>query len=315
LLEDEELAVVQDCVKPRTQKNNILSRHCVESLLESMPDEDFNKLVRIPPGIPLYEVTFKEMKFFSEAIHLVGNYCKYSRELYQIPFVVDGKIVNGYSIENIILEALKKVVSFKGMVFLASSFDDASFRVLGKGRTFYLQIQDAKVDSISHQQCRTIERIINAAKGLRVKNLKQADKKDIMVTMESEQQNPRSYKLLCIVYKCKNVDYCVNAVNMYSKISIQQKTPVRVLHQNRPYNSKEKKIYYIKATKIKNNLLEIELCAECGLSVGEFVNGDFGRTNPSLCDIMKAKVELLAVDVVDFQSTLACAAEEEDVEI
>jgi tRNA U54 and U55 pseudouridine synthase Pus10 len=66
--------------------------------------------------------------------------------------------------------------SFKGMVFLASSFDDASFRVLGKGRTFYLQIQDAKVDSISHQQCRTIERIINAAKGLRVKNLKQADK-------------------------------------------------------------------------------------------------------------------------------------------
>jgi hypothetical protein len=30
---------------------------------------------------------------------------------------------------------------------------------------------------------------------------------------------------------------------------------------------------------------------------------------------MKAKVELLAVDVVDFQSTLACAAEEEDVEI
>jgi tRNA U54 and U55 pseudouridine synthase Pus10 len=82
-----------------------------------------------------------------------------------------------------------------------------------------------------------------------------------MVTMESEQQNPRSYKLLCIVYKCKNVDYCVNAVNMYSKISIQQKTPVRVLHQNRPYNSKEKKIYYIKATKIKSEYESIN-CPE-----------------------------------------------------
>lgn len=68
-------------------------------------------------------------------------------------------------------------------------------------------------------------------------------------------------------------------------------------------------------TIILGNLIELDLCAQCGFSLPEFIHGDFGRTKPSLGDIMRAKVDILAIDIIDFKSTLTCAVEEEEVQI
>ncbi|RZC34699.1 tRNA pseudouridine synthase Pus10 [Asbolus verrucosus] len=319
MLEDDmlqEMAIVENFV--RNHGTNILSKHYVTAFLEEVPDETFINLVKVPPRIPLYEVTLKELKYFSEAIHLIGNYCKYSRQLLQVPSARNRE-VEEFSIETIILNAFKNSTGscyreFKEMLFKASSFDERSVRVLGGGRTFHLQIINPKFKSITQRQCRKIEKKIKKTKIMSVQKLRQATKRDIHSIMDSEQLSPRSFKVLCVVYMCKNIDYCVNAVNMHTCVTVLQKTPLRLL-QDRDIKKKKKKIFYIRATKVKHkdNFIELDLCTESGFHVPEFVHGDLGRTNPSLGDIMRAKVDVLAIDVVDFFATVPCPTEEEDV--
>ncbi|XP_969744.2 tRNA pseudouridine synthase Pus10 isoform X1 [Tribolium castaneum] len=307
-LEDDELEAVQRVLK-NLPKNN-LSKHCVYNMLETISDNEFGNLVNVPPKVPLYAVTLDTMKFFSEAIHLIGNYLKYSRDLFQVQNLFNTASLD-FSIETIIVDAVRNVASdFKDAVFKASGFDDNNIRVLGSGRTFHLQLNDPKFESVSKKQCQVIEGIIQRSKLMAVRNLRECDKRDICILLDNEQRGARSYKALCMVYKCKNIDYCINAVNMYESLNVCQKIPLKVFHKRKFYK-KRRKIFQIKARKLKGNLVELDLCTQCGFSVPEFVNGDLGRTKPSLCDIMNAKVDVLAVDIVDFQPALHCDGEED----
>lgn len=57
-----------------------LSRHRVLKIFETIQDDDFKKLILVPPNIPLYQVKFDDFQFYSEAIYLLGTYHKYSRD-------------------------------------------------------------------------------------------------------------------------------------------------------------------------------------------------------------------------------------------
>ncbi|XP_044269003.1 putative tRNA pseudouridine synthase Pus10 isoform X2 [Tribolium madens] len=310
-LEDDEMEAVQRVLKDIPK--NSLSKHRVCDMLETISDSDFSNLVTVPPRVPFYSVTFEALKYYSEAIHLAGNYFKYSREIFQAQNPVN-KASLDFSIEAIITNAIRNVASnFKEAIFKSSGFDDQNIRVLGSGRTFHLQLNDPKFESLSRKQCQVIEEIIRSSRVMAVRNLRETDKRDISILLDNEQRGARSYKVLCMVYNCKNVDYCINAVNMNGSLNVWQKIPLKVYQQRKFYNRK-KRIFQIRARKLKGNLVELDLCTQCGLHVPEFINGDFGRTRPSLCDIMNAKVDVLAVDIFDFPSALHCD-EEEDVVI
>ncbi|XP_063907380.1 putative tRNA pseudouridine synthase Pus10 [Zophobas morio] len=314
-LENEEVAFVQEFVKDNLVHPS--SRHSVATLLQSVPDEKFIQMVNIPPKVPFYSLDLAEFKVFSESIHLIGNYCKYSRKLLQMQIPDDlADYTAGDSVENIIVRAVKQVVGeIKQVSFQASSFDDPSVRVLGNGKTFHLQLFDPKFEEIPRSVCQKIEKIINKTKVVRVTNLQQNNKKDISLAMDSENLSPRLFKALCLIQDFKNLDQCINAVNMYPNLMVNQKLPIRMLHQNRRYDLRKKKIYFMKATKLRDNLIELELCIENGLNIREFIDGDLGRTSPSVSEIMRAKAGILALDVIDFRTTLPCAAEEGEVVI
>ena len=44
-------------------------------------------------------------------------------------------------------------------------------------------------------------------------------------------------------------------------------------------------------------MFKLCLCTQAGTYVKEFVNGDFGRTNPNLCSILNCDVDIIALDV------------------
>lgn len=41
----------------------------------------------------------------------------------------------------------------------------------------------------------------------------------------------------------------------------------------------------------------LDVKTQAGTYVKEFVHGDFGRTRPSLCDLLNAEVDIVALDV------------------
>ncbi|RUS26826.1 hypothetical protein BC938DRAFT_484065 [Jimgerdemannia flammicorona] len=49
----------------------------------------------------------------------------------------------------------------------------------------------------------------------------------------------------------------------------------------------------------KRHFVTVHIHAQAGTYIKEFVHGDLGRTKPSLCDILKENVQMVALDMID----------------
>lgn len=82
-------------------------------------------------------------------------------------------------------------------------------------------------------------------------------------------------------------------------IVLQQKTPIRVLHR-RSLATRERSIFRLEVSKAETTdpkAFVLNMATQAGTYVKEFVHGDFGRTTPSLRDLLDADVDILALDV------------------
>jgi tRNA pseudouridine synthase 10 len=82
-----------------------------------------------------------------------------------------------------------------------------------------------------------------------------------------------------------------NACRLLSNIVVNQQTPTRVLR--RRYDLlRKKKVYYFKLKKLNQKNPVFEIKTESGTYIKELINGDNGRTKPSLSEILKQKAEV-----------------------
>jgi len=82
-------------------------------------------------------------------------------------------------------------------------------------------------------------------------------------------------------------------------IVLQQKTPIRVLHR-RSLATRARSIFRLEVSKAETKdpkAFVLNVATQAGTYVKEFVHGDFGRTTPSLRDLLEADVDILALDV------------------
>mmetsp|Transcript_22267 Transcript_22267/g.25776 ORF Transcript_22267/g.25776 Transcript_22267/m.25776 type:complete len:433 (-) Transcript_22267:40-1338(-) len=77
--------------------------------------------------------------------------------------------------------------------------------------------------------------------------------------------------------------------------TIQQKTPIRVLHR-RSNLIRERQIIFANARRLDDHHFRLELTTQAGTYVKEFVYGDLGRTIPSVSSLMGCKTNLLQLD-------------------
>ena len=68
-------------------------------------------------------------------------------------------------------------------------------------------------------------------------------------------------------------------------LTIQQKTPVRVLHR-RTLLTREKTIFGMKTHYVNPHHFILEIEASGGAYIKEFVHGDLGRTRPNIGEIL-----------------------------
>ena len=81
-------------------------------------------------------------------------------------------------------------------------------------------------------------------------------------------------------------------------LKLDQKTPIRVLHR-RPLATRVRTIHSIIAKRLDRDprLFKLDLLTQAGTYIKEFVHGDFGRTKPSLKDLLDAEVDIIDLDV------------------
>jgi tRNA pseudouridine synthase 10 len=135
-------------------------------------------------------------------------------------------------------------------------------------------------------------------KKVQVNGLRLCDKKYFQILKKAESEKIKLY-LAFIWTKGEITKEVCEKVNKVKDLKINQITPLRVLHK-RVLKTREKIIYGVNIKEIINpHFMIIEIKSSAGTYIKEFVNGDLGRTSPSLCDIIGNNCDIIQLDVED----------------
>ncbi|KAF2880018.1 hypothetical protein ILUMI_26139 [Ignelater luminosus] len=283
------------------KKNKLLSsRKYISDLLSSIPPEEYKDVATFPPEIPDKFLYCKLVTCRHNSVYLAGRYCKFSRELSQSSWIIDGKKAKETSVEEIIFEQINKLFSIptSQLKFSASGREDCDVRCLGKGRPFYIEISDPKKTVFTFNEFRELEVKINESSLIKVRDLQDVERSELAKIKEGEQMKSKDYVALCITKQPVTQEQ-MDKIDNAGSLVLKQKTPIRVLHR-RPLAVRDKKIEEMKAHLIpgKDNMFILHVVTGAGTYIKEFIHGDFGRTKPSIGTIIDDEVDIIALDVV-----------------
>ena len=183
-------------------------------------------------------------------------------------------------------------------ILSASGREDRNVRMLGSGRNFIYEIYNSRkkfgidIEKINEQ--------FNAENKLvQIKNL-QLSNKSIYNKIKKE-ENAKIKKYLAVIYCSEKIEKNMidNLIKENDNLTINQITPIRVLHQ-RSLKQRIKQIISLKEIeRINDHFFIIEITASAGTYIKEFINGDFGRTWPNLGSLLNCECDILQLDVKD----------------
>ncbi|XP_040576179.1 tRNA pseudouridine synthase Pus10 [Lepeophtheirus salmonis] len=292
----------------REKKSNkyhmgLVTRQGIEKSLQSVSNSDFRDSYSVPPNIPsLFE---SNVVMYNNSIYIGGRYNKYSRELPQTPWIIDGVRKLDTSIEEIIIEPFKKIFKFDDAKFYSSGREDVDTRMLGSGRPFAFEFVNPRKTIFSHEELRSVEAAINSStQDVRINSLSLLLKSDLKTLKEGEDQKTKTYRSVVVIPS--DVEMTLDVLNgklPASKVTLSQKTPVRVLHR-RSNALRKRTVSDLKFEAFPKELSNgsdrrfiFSLVTEAGTYVKEFVHGDFKRTTPSLKSIIGCDIDIEALDV------------------
>lgn len=195
------------------------------------------------------------------------------------------------------------LVPANGTGFLhAAGREDIDVRMLGTGRPFiYEAIDPRRVLTCAKQ----LESASTDSQVVKVKNYKLVDKSFFDSLKEIENSKAKRYLSVAHFKQGVTQEDC-DKLNSLRNISLQQQTPLRVLHRRSQMN-RDKMIYRMFAVKCGENHILLHLLASAGTYIKEFVHGDLGRTVPnvaSLLDHVNGAVDILQLDVMQVYDSI-----------
>ncbi|XP_078047058.1 pseudouridine synthase 10 isoform X2 [Augochlora pura] len=300
--------------KGRRENNvNKFSRRCIETLLSSTTDEKFNQFLTTftfgaPTGVHVDSITCLHSSIF-----VGGRYTKLSREISQTPWLINGEQKMGTSVQDILCKPIADAVTAESIKFLSSGREDVDVRNIYTGRPFAVELINPHMTKITEALLSDLVQKINqSSKDVQItSNLKVLSRKDLKKLKEGETLKTKIYRALCVCRAKPEHMLALEKLHDLKKVKIVQKTPIRVLHR-RPLSPRTRLIYEMRARWVKPQEIQtllvtasedasmffvLDIKTQAGTYVKEFIHGDFGRTKPSLCEILKTEVDMVALDV------------------
>ena len=241
-----------------------------------------------------------EKQFFlvKDSLYLKGSYNKYSREIGQSPWEINGERVCVSSVEEEIKPFIIKEYESDDMKFSAGGREDRDVRMLGVGRPFMIEVINPKKNIVKKEDILKIGKKINEnSKLIKVNSLESCDKDYVEFIKKAEINKMKIYSCFVWVQK-KLTNDDINKLNIIKNMDVIQKTPLRVLHR-RSLMDRKKLIYEMKAEKVSDHFMILDIVSSAGTYIKEFVHSDLMRTNPSVKSLLDCDVDILQLDVRD----------------
>lgn len=91
------------------------------------------------------ECTLSRIEFKHEPIYIAGRYQKYSRNLSQTPWIVNGDTLFMSSVQEKLAQGVQQYISCQEIKFCASGREDVDVQMLGRGRPFLLELLNPRL--------------------------------------------------------------------------------------------------------------------------------------------------------------------------
>jgi tRNA pseudouridine synthase 10 len=251
--------------------------------IEKMTEKEMD---RKSPDITItFDLNTDEVKLDVRPVYVYGKYQKLVRGIPQTKWK---KKIFKTSVQEIIEKPfLRQTISVKSS-FHGSGREDINVRCLG-WRPFVLEIVDPKKRIIRLNESM---KEVNKSKKVKVKNLKIVDKEIIKKIKFADYE-----KVYRAVVEFENPVESLKRVSELKDVFIEQKTPIRVIRR-RVDKTRRRKVKDIKYKLLSSKKAEFTIKAQSGLYIKELINGDDGRTQPSVSELIKNKVKKIDLDVI-----------------
>ncbi|CAP37739.1 Protein CBG20791 [Caenorhabditis briggsae] len=253
---------------------------------------------------PTRKCTFS-LQFERDPVFVAGRYCKYSRCLPQSPWSEDKDAPRepGNSVSEKVCDVLKKQFGASDSRFVTSGREDIDVRMLGNGRPFVVELRNCRITlpvrGLNYlETLKSVEETINAQKDIKINSLTRVPRELAEKLCVGEEDKRKQYCAYC--YSILPIsDEQFAAARSKIPLTIVQKTPVRVM-KRRALLDRERTIFSMDFLKLDDHHFEVRLETQAGTYIKEFVHGDFGRTRPSLAELLhveNGEVDILELDV------------------
>lgn len=219
-------------------------------------------------------------------IYIYGIYTKNCRNLSQTKMFLK-KYVNLKSVDGFISD-LKVFFDAEKVNFIGAGREDIDVKMI-KGRPFLIEVTRPRQNlHFDH-----LDLVLNEGVSIRnLLNVTRAVKKELC----EEESACKTYRALVYCHEPLNPE----VIEEYrTEFNIQQKTPIRVLH--RRSNLTRTRHMQIMNWQVCGEYSIVNIRAQGGSYIKEFINGDFGRTVPSLTGLFHSYCDYLLLDVLEVE--------------
>ncbi len=230
------------------------------------------------------------LRFFP--ILLRGRYVKAGRYISQMPWVRrDGTRKYKLSIYEA-CQGLLELCGGRRLVIHAAGREDADARMLGDGRPLVVEVKDPS-------------RLRPFAPVSRFETLGPAPWAYVVIHGRATREYVRTmkmrssrktYRAVVVVPEGVSEKDVANILSLGNTI-VHQRTPTRVLGRRKD-TVRRKRVYELGVNVISDYLLEVLVRTDGGLYVKELIEGDGGRTTPSLSEVTGKSMNVVMLDVL-----------------
>uniref|UniRef100_A0A7N8XUW7 tRNA pseudouridine synthase Pus10 n=1 Tax=Mastacembelus armatus TaxID=205130 RepID=A0A7N8XUW7_9TELE len=285
-----------DCFKPTKNKQSVFTRMAVVKALEKISDAKFLKHYPCPPTQPTSSCSPQDVQCLHTSVFVAGRYNKFSRSLPQTPWLIDGERRMESSVEELIAAPLLAAFRADGFNFSSSGREDVDVRTLGNGRPFAMELLKPHKSRFNRAEMKQLQETINVSSDkIRVRDLQIVTREAMSRMKEGEEEKTKSYTALIWTQKPIQREDII-FIDDIKDLTLDQKTPLRVLHR-RALAVRQRVIHSMNARFLDPHHFYLGLKTQAGTYIKEFVHGDFGRTKPNLCELLKTDADILELDV------------------
>lgn len=199
------------------------------------------------------------------------------------------------SVEELVAAPFLEASGAAGEAFHGMGREDIDARMLGNGRPFVLELKGPRRRALDWSY---LAAAAGQASGDRVEVLDVAPTGPETLRRYKEADPDKTYRARCVVAGSVDVGKLISLLPSFAGVLLDQRTPERVAHR-RADRVRRRRIHEVRLVGDGGDRLELEIRAQSGTYIKEFVSGDGGRTRPSLSEALGVPCRVEELDVVD----------------